>query len=97
MNLLAGGMHEAMCARRPRRSCTALRDMEGCDIHLSHSEMTASSLVVGMMMVISKESRYSPSHITSTAGGIHFSGARVTPSSAQMPMRASNVLRVSRY
>ena len=38
MNLLAGGTHEATCARCPRRRCRVLRDMEGRDIHVSHME-----------------------------------------------------------
>ena len=66
MNLLAGGTHEVMCARRPRRRCCALRDMER---RIVHSEMTAFSLAARMLMVISEESRYSPSHTTSTVGG----------------------------
>ena len=82
--------------RCPRRRCRALRDMEGRDIHMSHSEMTASILAAGMLMVISEESRYSQSHTKLTAGGMHFSGARATPSSAQMPMCALNAPRTLR-
>ena len=53
MNLLAWGTQEATWARRPRRRWRDLRVMEGCVIHLSHSEMTVSSLAAGMLMVIS--------------------------------------------
>ena len=49
MNLLTWGMQEATCARHPRRRCSALRVMDGRVIHLSQSEMTASSLAAGIL------------------------------------------------
>ena len=96
LNFLARGRHDATCTRRPRRRWRARCDMEGRDIHLSHLEMTPSSLAAGMLMVISEESKYSPSQTTSTAEERHFSGARAMPSSVQMSMSKSKALRMSR-